>query len=78
MKDSKMVYRLDNCLGPQHLVNMAFWDYVDEGKSDSKKKVRFKNQVAKAHWVFRNFMGSVDQADVKATVMNLTRQIVRR
>ena len=64
--DSKIVQRLDNCLGPQHLQKMHFQDYVDDGHGDVKTKEYIENTVAKTHFIYRNYMGSVGQADAKA------------
>ena len=51
---------------------------MDDGQGDVKKKQDIENQVAKTHHIYRNFMGSVDQGEVKAYILNLSRQKVQR
>ena len=51
---------------------MQFWDYKDDGLSDVKKKTWLSAMVAKSHYLFRKYMGAVDQSDVKASIMGLT------
>ena len=73
-----MVWRLDNYLGSAEKENMCFWDYADEGPNDVKKKSWVSSLVAKSHYVFRNYMGSVDQSDAKSHVMGLARERVEK
>ena len=73
--DSKMCWRLDNFLGPSYITEMTFQDYIAGGKSDVKRKKFVLNPVAKVHEIFRKFMGPVDQVDVKAQVMGITREL---
>ena len=76
VQDSKMCWRLDNFLGPSYIAKMTFWDYIAGGKSDVKLKKFVLNPVAKVHEIFRKYMGPVDQVDVKAHVMGITRERV--
>ena len=71
-----MCWRLDNFLGPSYITEMTFQDYIEGGKSDVKRKKFVLNPVAKVHEIFRKFMGPVDQVDVKAQVMGITRELV--
>ena len=48
---------------------------MDDGTSDVNKKSWVTTAVASAHYIFRMYMGAVDQSDVKATVMGLTAEI---
>ena len=71
--DSKFCWRLDNFLGPSHQTKMTFWDYVEtHEKGEVKSKELIENWCAKSHSMYREKLGAVDQADVKATVMGLT------
>ena len=58
---------------------MNFWDYEESsGESNVKsKKWIFVPNVPLVHNIFRKFMGHVDQADVKAHVMGLTKLMSR-
>ena len=59
------------------MTNMEFWDYEDTGAGEVKEKNHVSNMCAKVHYVFRNYMGPVDQSDVKANVMGLTHELCR-
>ena len=53
---------------------MHFWDYIEDANNpnaDVKSKEYSARMVAASHYVYRNFMGSVDQSDVKSVVMGL-------
>ena len=76
VNDGKFCWRLDNFLGDL-MTKMEFWDYEDTGASEVKAKKHVSNMCAKVHHVFRNYMGPVDQSDVKASVMRLTRELNR-
>ena len=57
---------------------MKFWVYDNEGSAgDVKGKIWKAKPVAMVHRLFRNFMGSVDQSDVKSHVMKLTSERVQ-
>ena len=56
------------------MTKMGFWDYQDTANSDVKQKKWKKNDVATVHHIFRKHMGAVDQSDVKAFVMGITRE----
>lgn len=76
--DNRWCYRLDNYIGTAQQ-KMYFWEYVEEANishTDVKSKEYVENDVAASHYVFRNFMGSVDQSDVKSFVMGLCRERV--
>ena len=73
VQDSKMCWRLDNFLGCKYTADMVFWDREEGAKSDVKKKALFKAPVVFSHQLFRNYMGAVDQRDVKSHVLLLTR-----
>ena len=52
---------------------MQFWDYVEsDEKKEVKSKTLIENWCAKAHSMYREKLGAVDQSDVKATVQGLT------
>ena len=66
---------MDNFLGPGHVAMMRFWDWV-RGADDVNKKSWELRTVAKVHHLFRNYLGPVDQSDVKSQIMKLTRERV--
>ena len=76
VQDSKICWRIDNFLGAFYKVPMSFWDYEEDEKSQAnvKRKKYVESSVAECHSIFRNDMGPVDQSDVKAHVMNLSRE----
>ena len=55
---------------------MQFWEYKDTGESEVKEKGLFERSVPMAHYIYRNFLGAVDQRDVKSHVMAITRERV--
>ena len=55
---------------------MQFWEYKDTGESEVKEKGLFERRVPIAHYLYRNFLGAVDQRDVKSHVMAITRERV--
>ena len=57
---------------------MQFWEYKDTGESEVKEKGLFERSVPMAHYIYRNFLGAVDQRDVKSHVMAITRERVAR
>ena len=58
---------------------MQFWDYVEtEEANEIKKKGRTCKDVPKSHWIYRNYLGAVDQSDVKSFVMGLCRERVAK
>ena len=79
VKDAKICWRLDNFLGAGMTTGMSFWDY-EAASGDSNVKSKnwiFVPNVPLVHNIFRKFMGHVDQADVKAHVMGLTKLMSR-
>ena len=79
IKDAKICWRLDNFLGAGMTTGMSFWDY-EAASGDSNVKSKnwiFVPNVPLVHNIFRKFMGHVDQADVKAHVMGLTKLMSR-
>ena len=79
VRDSKIVWRLDNFLGASKTKNMEFQDYVQtDSRKDIKQKQRIVKAVPKVHWMYRNYMGFVDQSDVKSRVMGLCREKVTK
>ena len=76
VQDSKICWRIDNFLGSFYKVPMRFWDYEEDEQSQAnvKRKKYVESSVAECHSIFRNDMGPVDQSDVKAFVMNLSRE----
>ena len=66
---------MDNFLGPGYTEMMGFWDFV-RSAGDVNKKTYTLRAVAKVHELFRNYLGPVDQSDVKSQVMKLTRERV--
>ena len=63
--DSKFCKRLDNFLGPRYQKEMQFWEYKDTGESEVKEKGLFERSVPMANYIYRNFLGAVDQRDVE-------------
>ena len=76
VNDGKFCWRLDNFLG-NLMTKMEFWDYEDTGASEVKAKKHVSNMCATVHHVFRNYMGPIDQSNVKGNVMGLTRELNR-
>ena len=76
VQDSKICWRIDNYFGPEYKALMRFWDREEEKFADVMKKSWFTNEVALSHYIFRNYMGAVDQSDVKSHIIRLTRETV--